>query len=116
MEEPMKARLLVNGRGIEIFVDILSKRAEQGDQEAEDALVKLRDALDSASKLCNEGPELTEDQYVAIHDGLLILKEAQEGRSEYSLNELRAIGRQVAEDCRKLGLGPLDISFLDEDF
>lgn len=114
MEKPIRARLLVWARGIETWIETLSERADQGDREAERALAKLRDALETCSRLFNDGPELREDEFLALHEGLQILLEAAEGRRDYPIHLLHSIGERVAKDCKRLGIRPPDISSLDE--
>lgn len=108
MGEPLKSRLLVCARGIEVWVRKLSERADLGDIEAEQALDRLRGAFEAARKALGEGPEMQADEFVAVYDGLLILEQAVEGRSEYPLEVLRAIARQAARDCKRLGLRRFD--------
>lgn len=114
MEKPTRARLLVYGKGIEIWVKTLSERADHGDREAERALAGLRNALETCSRLCNDGPELREDEFLALHEGLQILLQAAEGNRDYPIQVFHSIGEQVAKDCKRLGIEPPDISSLDE--
>lgn len=115
MNEPenrTRARLLVNTRGIEIWIDTLHERAITGDRVAGQALDKLEEALATCAGLCNDGPEFTEQQYVAIFEGLKIIKQAACGHSDYPLEVLRSVGEQVVKDCESIGTEPPDISFL----
>lgn len=118
MEGPFKPRLLVFGKGVEAMVRMLSDRADNGDQEAEGALDKLRDAFETAAKVLDCRPEAKEDEFLAVMQGLSILNGALEGSREYPRDVLRGIAKQVAEDLKRLGWAPLDIDgffeFLEE--
>lgn len=104
-----KPRLLVCARGIEVWVRTLSYRADQGDEEAERALEKLRDAFENASKVLGNGPEMQEDQFLVVIKALEILDGALRGSREYPVDVLRGIARQADEDCRRLGVKPFDV-------
>jgi hypothetical protein len=105
---------MVCARGIEVWVRTLCERADNGDQEAELALEKLRDAFETASKLCNDGRELTEDEFVPLYEGLLILEQAAQGRPGYPREVLRVVAKQTLAGCMRLGFDPPDVSFLLE--
>ena len=114
MEDLKQARLMVCARGIEIWVRTLSERADAGDKEAERVLAKLRDAFEDACKLLGGEREEQGDEFVATYDGLLMLEEAANGKSEHPIELLRSIAEQVQKDLQRLGCGPIDTSFLHE--
>lgn len=109
MEGLLRPRLMVCARGIEAWVRRLCDRADHGDQEAERALEKLRDAFETALKVLGDGPELREDEFLTISQGLLILDRALQGSHEYPREVLRRIAKQTAEDCKRLGVTPFDV-------
>lgn len=115
-DKPIDSRLLVCALGIESWVRRLSYRADHGDQEAERAIDKLREAFETAGRLCEgAGAKLSADEFESVYHGLRTLERAAFGREDYPREVLRNIAEMTTQRCRRLGIDPPDTSFLDDE-